>query len=59
MCTETLRSNTLPAQWTKAISIFIHNTSDLRLPEKSRPIILEPVSLKYVRPYFESDFLLI
>ena len=45
-CTEILRSNTLPAQWTKAATILIHKKGDLSLPENFRPITVEPVSLK-------------
>ena len=46
ICTEVLRSNTLPAQWTKAATILIHKKGDPSLPENFRPITLEPVSLK-------------
>ena len=46
ICAEVLRSNSLPAQWTKAASILIHKKGDPSLPEKFRPISLEPVSLK-------------
>ena len=44
--TEVLRSNTLPALWTKAATILIHKKGDPNLPENFRPITLEPVSLK-------------
>ena len=33
ICTEVLRSNTLPAQWTKADTILIHKKGDPSLPE--------------------------
>ena len=46
ICTEVLRSNTLPAQWTKAAIILIHKKGDPSLPENFRPITLELVSLK-------------
>ena len=46
ICTEVFRSNTLPARWTKAGTILIHKTVDHSLPEKFRPITLEPVSFK-------------
>ena len=46
ICTEVLRSNTLPAQWTKATTILIHKKGDPSLPENFKPITLEPVSLK-------------
>ena len=38
ICTEVLRSNTLPTQWTKAATILIHKTGDPSLPENFRPI---------------------
>ena len=46
ICTEVLRNNTLPAQWTKAATILIHKKGDPSLPENFRPVTLEPVSLK-------------
>ena len=46
ICTEALRSNTLPDQWSKAATILIHKKDDPSLPENFRPITLEPVSLK-------------
>ena len=46
ICTEVLRSNTLPAQWTKAAPILIHKKGDPSLPENFRPITFEPLSLK-------------
>ena len=46
ICTEVLRSNTLPAQWTKATTILIHKKGDPSLPENFKPITLEPVNLK-------------
>ena len=45
-CTEVLRSNSLPAQWTKAAIISIHQKGDPSLPKTLRPITLEPVTLK-------------
>ena len=41
-----IRSNTLPAQWTKAATILIHKKGDPSLPENFGSISLEPVSLK-------------
>ena len=46
ICTEVLRSNTLPEEWTKAATILIYKKGDPNLPENFRPITLEPVSLK-------------
>ena len=46
ICTEVLRSNTLPAQRTKVANILILNKGDDGLPENFKPITLEPVSLK-------------
>ena len=46
ICTELLRSNTLPTQWTKVATILIHNKGDPSLPGNFKPITLEPVSLK-------------
>ena len=46
ICTEVLRINTLPAQWTKAAIILIQKKGESSLPENFRPITLEPVSLK-------------
>ena len=41
ICTEVLRGNTLPEQWTKAATILIHKKGDNSLPENFKPIILE------------------
>ena len=49
ICTEVLRSNTLPVQSTKAATIFIHKKGGRSLPENFRPITSEPVSLKIFR----------
>ena len=49
ICTEVLRSNTLPVQSTKAATIFIHKKGGRSLPENFRPITAEPVSLKIFR----------
>ena len=46
ICTELLRSNTLPTQWTKVATILIHNQGDPSLPGNFKPFTLEPVSLK-------------
>ena len=46
ICTEVLRRNTLPTQWTKAATILIHAKGDPSLLENFRPITLEPVGLK-------------
>ena len=46
ICTEVLRSNTLPAQRTKVTTILIHKKGDPSLPENFKPITLEPVNLK-------------
>ena len=46
ICTEVLRSNTLPAQWTKVATILIHKKGDPSLLENFKPITLEPVCLK-------------
>ena len=46
ICSEVLKSNTLPVQWTKAATILIHKKGDPSLPENFRPITLEPVNLK-------------
>ena len=46
ICIEVLRSNTLPAQWTKAATILIHKKDDPSSPENFRSVTLEPVSLK-------------
>ena len=46
ICDEVLRSNTLPAQWTKAVTILIHEKGETGLPENFRPITLEPLSLE-------------
>ena len=54
ICTEVLRNNTLPAQWTKAAIILIHKKGDPSLPENFRPIALEPVSLKIFTSLFRN-----
>ena len=38
ICTEVLRCNTLPAQWTKVATILIHKKGDPSLPENFKPI---------------------
>ena len=48
ICTEGLRSNTLPAQSTKVVTILIHKKGD---PILLRPITLEPVSLKILTSF--------
>ena len=54
ICAKVLRSNTLPAQWTKAATIFIHKKGDPSLLESFRPITLEPVSLGKVTSLFQN-----
>ena len=46
ICPEVLRSNTLPAQWTKAATILIHKKGEPSLPESCKPITFESVSLE-------------
>ena len=46
ICTEVPRSNTLPAQLAKIVTILIHKKGDPSLPENFKPITLEPLSLK-------------
>ena len=46
ICPEVLRSNTLPAQWTKAATILIHKKGEPSLSESFKPITFEPVSFK-------------
>ena len=48
ICTEVLRSNNLPAQWTKVATILIHKKGDSSLPENFRSIILEPVKFENI-----------
>ena len=54
ICTEVFRSNILPAQWTKAGTIWIRKTVDHSLPEKFIPVTLEPVSLKKFTSLFRN-----
>ena len=54
---EVLRSNTLPAQWTKAATILIHNESDPSLPKNFRVTTLKLLASKIFASLLQTELL--
>ena len=54
---EVLRSNTLPAQWTKAATILIHKESAPSLPKNFRVTTLELLASKIFASLLQTELL--